>query len=659
MKRLLLPVTALFVLQACATSYDKGLEEAERMISAGGLEEAYERLKPLCAEKPGEKACRRLDEVKGLLRDRLNERVASAMKGGRVDGVLPLPVIEGLEKEAARLAEWGFGKEADGLSEKLAAERKAAIERVTAVKAEARRLLAEGKRVEAVEKAATAARIDPAAGAFLEQLRAEAAAGLEAEGDRAAADEDWRTALARYREVEKVAPGREGLAGKLADAEKRDNLAYYVNAAAEAVGKNDFARALKLYAYAATYPGSEDVGALVLAAKEKGVRTLIGEGLELISLGRSYRAYLKFKEGFAYLKDLPLARRTSIEFDAAAITRFLDEQFLRAAGESEKGRVGLAYQYMRTVVDIDPNYAGGRDRMKALREKLEQRAIKGLAVMPFRSPGYSPEAGKIFSSNITLYLYRRLSPDVRVVEREAIESLLKEYEVKLAGQMNEKARESFLQISGADYLVIGDVLDYKVESGHHETTKTVRVKTGVKKVRNPEHLDWEKKKKAGELDAEAVEPPKYLEEPVFEDITYKVVFFKKVGLVSVGYRVVDTKGKLLHTSVVEMKEEATGESTDGVEVGDFKVPLKVAELPSDTELIRKVQEKAIARIGMELKELLASPEVRYLAEAERHEKAGDLKEAIERLSDAQIVYEKKGLDTAPIEERIAAIMDLL
>ena len=652
-------LASALVFQACATSYDAGLKEADALVSAGDYRAAYARFDALCSQKPSGAACAQRGDVKAKIGAAVFDKVNASMTSERVDGLLPLPVIVANQKDVNGLVDFGFAPaETAALSESLAQDRLKTEEGVTALILKSANLVELKNRKDAIAALRTAERLDPDRNGTITSAIAKITDAIALDGRIAVEQDDWKTAVTLFGELKYAAPEYPEIDTMLTDAQSKDNLAYYLGAGEEAVKIEDFSKALRLYKTALNYPESGSVRLLISKTLAAAAQSSFKKGQLYYDSAQPYRAYQAFVKGQAYLKDIPFKDRSIVTLPTKAINDFLDGLSKIAEKEDDKGNYGLAYQLMKMVNDIDQNFSNAKKRLNVLQEKITQRAIKGVAVIPFKSPSYTPEAGKIFSSNITFFLYKNLTPDIKVVEREAMETLLKEYEVKTAGQMDDRSRENILSLLGADYLLFGDVLDYKVESSQTDTVKSVRAQTRTEQVRNHQYDDWLKDKERG-VSGLAAQPPAYIDKPVIEEIKYKVSFYKKTGLVSMSYRVVDTKGRLMNASVVEIKEDVEDEATDGVDAGEYKVATKRATVPSDIELLRRVQEKAIQTIGDELKKLLLNPEQRYLADAERLEKDGELREAIERYSDVEIIYLKKSMDAKEVTEKIGKLLDTI
>lgn len=649
----------MFFLASCATPYDKGLEDTRKEVTAGELKTAYAKLDALCKERPGEAACALRDDVKSKIGSTVFDNIKNTVEGSKVNGYLPLDTADALYKDIQELGNYGYTtSQTHPYVVGIDAEKAKTETAVKDMFEQAGVLQSEMKRAKAAETYNAAAKLSSSAKKKADEAIKAMADDLSVKAAFVAEKEDWREAAALLGELKFISPDYPGIIERLDDAASKDSLAYFVKEAEEAAKKENLDRAIRFYQAALKYPDSDAVRPVLNKIKIAAASTLFKKGVEYYDASQPFKAYRAFVSAQSYFNDVSFKDRSLVQVPTKAINGFLEGLVKTAEKEEDRGSVGLAFQLMKMVTNIDANFAGAKKRFNSLQDKITQRAIKGFAVMPFKSPGYASESGKIFSSNITFFLHKNLTTDIKVVEREAMETLLKEYEVKTAGQMDDKSRENILSLLGADFMLFGDVLDYKVESSQNETLKTVRAQTRVEKARNPEYDDWLKDKEKGVSNL-SPQPLTHIDRPVFEDIKYKVVFYKKTGLANISYRVVDTKGKLLTTSVVELREEVSDDGTDGVDVGDFKVPMKRAEIPSDIELMKRVQEKAIKRIGSELKDLFAGPEKKYLEEAVKFEKESELREAIERYSDVEIIYRKKGIDTKELADKLGKLLDTI
>jgi hypothetical protein len=114
---------------------------------------------------------------------------------------------------------------------------------------------------------------------------------------------------------------------------------------------------------------------------------------------------------------------------------------------------------------------------------------------------------------------------------------------------------------------------------------------------------------------------------------------------------------MLLTDNLTRKKVETGESSEGVQLGEFTAPMKIAELPSDSEILEGLVDEVANLIGKQLIEFLHDPEVKYEAAAARHKGEDNPAAAVEMLANAWSLAQKKGkpLDTLGKQMRDMAL----
>ena len=148
----------------------------------------------------------------------------------------------------------------------------------------------------------------------------------------------------------------------------------------------------------------------------------------------------------------------------------------------------------------------------------------------------------------------------------------------------------------------------------------------------------------------------YVEEPVYENIKYKVSTAKKTVTVSLGYRIVNASGYVVYSGMAEKIIEAADDSSEGVEIGDLKITSKVANVPADSEFLKTAQTKVVDDMGADLKKLFSNPEIRLVKEARDMASKGNFKGAVENMTKAMFIAEKKGLSTESMGKEINALL---
>jgi len=648
----------------------QSFDNAKLMVQRDNLKEAYPILKELCRKAPENKEfCKEYDMVRtklfnaGLIR--LNQKLSVAKSENTI---IPLPILEDISKNLEQLTEYNLKtRDFDIFSSQLNNEKRLTQEKIKGTLEIAKNLMTDKKYLEAIDILEKNIFLNNEEfSSVLLKYKEEALAYIYPKILKAVEAEDWRIARSDIEMAYKINPDYKNIKELFNEAQKKDTAEYFFKKADDAKRKRKYEEALKFYEKAMRYEDS------INAAKKLYEQTKIDlseyhfqVAIELTEQELYKQAYDNFKNAFDILNTISIERRRVVNIPRKELQKYYDTLYLKAKKAEDIGNFGLAYNYYKLINHLSPSYPEIKENLRKVEEKIYNRSLKSLAVIPFKSPKSAPEAGNIFTSNIMLSLYNELKQDLKIIERESMDVLLREYELTVAGKAQEGQAQrdaTAFQISSADYLLLGDVLDYKIDSSVQEGTRVVRVKTKVEFSPNPDYDEWLAQAKRLQAENKPIppSPPKMLEKPVYEDIKYKVSFYKKVGILNVSYRVVDTaRGKIMHTSIVDVKKDVQDEASEGVEIGDFKVPFKMAQLPTDNEIMKKAQGDAVAKITSELKSLFVDPEDRLFKQAETLEREGNFKEALERFTDAFILKKRKGKKTDIIEEKINKYLDVI
>ena len=153
--------------------------------------------------------------------------------------------------------------------------------------------------------------------------------------------------------------------------------------------------------------------------------------------------------------------------------------------------------------------------------------------------------------------------------------------------------------------------------------------------------------------AKIPEPPRSLRRDVTEDVTIEVNNVRKVGIISVSYRVVDAaSGRVLFTDSMQTKQEFQDEGRQGVQLGDFKQETDFVELPPDIEILSGADglaDKISEEIGVKLVDFLKDPEEQYSTEAERFVSEGDYLSAARKAAYSIVLHEIKQKDMGTLK----------
>lgn len=329
--------------------------------------------------------------------------------------------------------------------------------------------------------------------------------------------------------------------------------------------------------------------------------------------------------------------------------KLAERLFVLAEQADQKQQWGLALGYLSVVEEFAPDYPNLRKLLREHAEKVYDRALKRVTTAVFT--GNTPEHSKVgnaVSSKISQFLFQNLTSDIRLVEREQLQAVLREQEISAM-----QNRAGGILLASADFLIQGSILDASIETIDKASKKTERVPTGTQTVPNPAFAEWQKKAKTGDGDPV---PAEMITVPKMEDVAINVTVHRKVGVLSVAYRIVDaTTAKVLQTDTVTEKITATGESNEGVKLGDFSVPFKIAELPADGEMYDKLAITISQKIGSQLVSILKDPEDRYASESKRLHGEENFSVATERMADAMIISRHKNKDTTALAAQLRVL----
>jgi hypothetical protein len=143
-----------------------------------------------------------------------------------------------------------------------------------------------------------------------------------------------------------------------------------------------------------------------------------------------------------------------------------------------------------------------------------------------------------------------------------------------------------------------------------------------------------------------------------EDVSNEITVHRKVGIMSVSFRVIDAStAKVVFADSVREKAQHEDTSSEGVELGTFKIDFKIANLPSDIEILATLADNVSTQIGDELAKVLADPEKTYQSNAERFDREANYEGAAQQYAYAIVLEERKDQDVEDLlaELRAASI----
>ncbi|MDP2430603.1 MAG: CsgG/HfaB family protein [Pseudomonadota bacterium] len=631
------------LLSACATQpgqeADQGMQQqiatAER---AGNLEALFEKL----ATEAGKKGLFGADkEAQAAMREagrRLaavkQEEGRAMLKQGRLPGgQAPLALLSQAESLAGRMQRWDTERQTEFVSE-LASER-ARTQSALDQTASAYRSLDESAlpaRFRLLgETAALTGGNSPEGQAILrgrERLVREVFEAAVRDLEALRLDE----AEARFSGVAEVAPDYPDVERQIAHTRTRQ-FEFLANNRRDEAGAD---QALALYSALRRRADFADLKPLLSPAA-------VGLSRFMAAKGGTAAAEDKLPEAYAWLSRVRALRELQDGRQGLSQEekRFAEQAFVLAETAGKRNQPGLALGYLFVLQTVYPDFPGLKRGLRDMQDRSLDRATKKITAANFSGSNESARVAGSVASKLTQMLFRALPDDIRIVERDQIQAVMREQEiVALQGTGG-------VDLSAADYLVQGAILEATVENSEKKGRKTVRVVTRKGHRANPGYAEWAKGPR------NTPPPTEFIEEPVYEDIPLNLTLHRKVGVLGVSYRIVDaSNARMLFTETLTRKRVESGESSEGMQLGEFNAPMKIAELPSDSEILESLADEVVGHIGRQMIEFLRDPEAKYEAAAARHKSEDNPAAAAEMLANAWSLAQKKGKPQESLGEQL-------
>jgi len=309
------------------------------------------------------------------------------------------------------------------------------------------------------------------------------------------------------------------------------------------------------------------------------------------------------------------------------------------------GEFGVAMGYLNVMSEFSRMTPKIRQNIRITRDELRRRAVRGLTAYPFEDPKTTAtKVGDAVASKVVQHIFQTIPSDVRIVEREQLERILDE--CKRSGTCD--------ALDTADFIVQGTILDAKVETTEKTGSETRRVVTGSETITNPDHTRWAQLRDKERKNTQ--EPPRTITRDVTEDVSIRVTSVRKVGIISVSYRVVEaSSGRVLFTDSIQTKQTFQDEGRQGVQLGSFKQETDFVELPPDIEILSGadgLSDKISLEIGVKLVDFLKDPEEQYGLDAKRFVDEGDYFGAARNAAYAIVLREIKSKEIGDLREKL-------
>ena len=490
-------------------------------------------------------------------------------------------------------------------------------------------------------------------GAKLAKIEQEGAKLFYQQGLTLSKQEDWKMAAQAFKAAMDINPGYYDVAKLYQDAKSKDNADYFVTVAEKAEQAKNWEKAIFLYEKAAEYqPENQALLKKLDNLKAKVGQLYFDDAGKLLDQGKFYTALKKAEIVKSY--------KPSVQGDAGYkefISKFCTRVMDRADKYRDREMWGNALVWYQKVEALNPQYPELFQKVLELRDQINKRIRKSIAVFDFGSPSNNKDAGKIVANKLITYLHRNASGDLRIIERENLQSILREMQLGQTGIVDVKSAQT-AKMRGIDTFIMGDVLQFTSKFTDNPSTSQVKVLVDEQDEPNPEFQLWRMMHpRPSEEDRKSM-PPMTMKKRIYQFISYRQGTAKINALIEVSYKLVDTaSGENIYANTIPGRMIREDKYQDAVPAAN--IPHDPLELPTESEALDELTNEKISEVGRSVLKQFQSLEVEYFNQGEQQRlKRRNPELAIERYTDAIYDEKSKGIST-PISQNSLEWIDKL
>ena len=467
-------------------------------------------------------------------------------------------------------------------------------------------------------------------------------------------NEDWKTAAETFKTVIDVNPNYLDSNKQYRDAKQKDTLDYYMTEGGKAEAARNWERAVILYEKAGDYQQPDEAMSRKMEIlKAKVGQIFLEEANRMTKQGKLYAAMKKLVGVRNYVPDAQ-NNRLYKEYSVSVC----DALMKRADKLGEKELWGNALFWMQKIEAVNPNYPELFQKMIEVRDHINKGIRKSIAVFDFSSPSSDKDAGKIAANKLIAYLHKNASADLRIIERESLQSILKEMQLTQTGLVDIKTAQSVGKMQGIDTFIMGDVLHFSTKYTDSPSLNQVKVLIDEEDVRNPEFSDWLMINPRPTEDDLKNAPARTIKKKNYQLISYKQGVAKINALLEISFKLVNTQtGENIYTTTVSGKLIKDDKYQDGVPIaGIVQDPL---ELPTEAEVLDEITNDKVSDMGRGILKYFQSLELEYYNEGQSQQKRRNIDAAIEKYTKAIFDEKLKGISTHISQKSLEMIDQLL
>ena len=486
----------------------------------------------------------------------------------------------------------------------------------------------------------------------LKRCQSEGARSLYQQAINLGKEDDWKAASETFKQAMELNPNYLDVARQYKDAQKKDNSIYYVTQAAKAEAAQKFDRAVMLYEKAMDYPQSDPgLKTKMEELKAKAGNIYFQESMARLKDAKLYDSYKKIELARKYLpaiQDNPQYADHMSQLFAALMKR--------ADKYVEKEMWGNALVWMQKVEALNPDYPELFQKMNDVKDPITRRVRKSIAVFDFGAPSTEKDAGKIAANKLIAFLHKNASVDLRIIERENLQSILREMQLSQTGLVDIKTAQSVGKMRGIDTFIMGDVLQFSHKYTDNPSVNQVKVLVDEEDIRNPEFSDWLMVHQKPSEDELKLAPPRTIKKNNYQLISYKKGVAKITALLEISFKLVDTQTGEIIANTVSGKLIKEDEYQDGLPIA--KIAQNPLELPTEAEVLDELTNDKISEMGRNVLKHFQSLEVEYFNKGQDWQKRRNYEAAIEKYIDAVYDEKLKGI-TTPISKKSLELIEMI
>lgn len=465
--------------------------------------------------------------------------------------------------------------------------------------------------------------------------------------------EEWGLAVQAFKAAMDINPNYLDVAKLYKDATSRDNADYYISEAERAKQVQDWERAIRLLEKASKYqPDNRDLVRKLEILKIQVGQIYFQEAVKLVNQS-------KFNKAF---KRLELARTFSPSLlDDPVYKEFVNNFCAKLVERAEKfsGREmwGNSLVWLQKAEALNRNYQGLFQRILEVKDHINKRIRKSIAVFDFSSPSNDRDAGKIAANKLIAYLHRNASGDLRIIERENLQSILREMQLGQTGLVDIKAVQT-AKMRGIDTFIMGDVLHFSATKTDTPSISQVKALVDETDEPNPQFLLWSMANLKPTPEQLKSAPPTTIKKKIYQFISYRQGKTKISAIIEVSYKLVDTlTGENIFTNTIAGKMFKEDKYQDAVPAAG--IPYDPLELPTEVEVMDELTNEKVSLMGQSILKNFQSLEVEYFNQGQQYQKRRNPELSIERFTDAFFDEKLKGISTPISQKSMDMIAELV